>query len=117
LNQNPIYDKDTLVSELNGNIHVIEKMVEVFQLDGPELVEEIQDAIKKQNSENLYHAAHKLKGMLQDFQAEKAANTAYEIEKRGQSQMYTDVSTIASTLDNEVRELIDVLIRDFGDNQ
>jgi HPt (histidine-containing phosphotransfer) domain-containing protein len=57
-------------------------------------------------------AAHSLKGMLRNFQAEDAADVAFEIEKRGKAENFDGVEADIETLADRIAE-VDKTLRDF----
>jgi len=61
-------------------------------------------------------AAHSLKGMLKNFQADSAAEIAFEIEKKGKAENFEDVKTMIENLTDHIAE-VDTMLRDIVKNQ
>ena len=55
-------------------------------------------------------AAHSLKGMLKNFQAESAAEVAFELETKGKSQDFDGVQNQIKTLEKLITE-VDQMLR------
>jgi HPt (histidine-containing phosphotransfer) domain-containing protein len=69
----------------------------------------LRDTLKSSDVNTLTRTAHSLKGMLRNFQAEAAADTAYTLEKMGREGTLVDadqiVDNLAEQLDQVARKL------------
>ena len=79
--------------------------MDVFLSDHPRLLDDLRRAYKDSDSDTLMRAAHSLKGMLKNFQAEAAADAAMELEKKGQADNFDGVPQAIENLAERVAEL------------
>jgi HPt (histidine-containing phosphotransfer) domain-containing protein len=77
----------------------------VFLSDYPKLIENLRQASADRNSEALMRAAHSLKGMLKNFQADPAAGVAFELEKKGKGDDFDGVLETIESLAGQIVEL------------
>ncbi|MCP4631007.1 MAG: response regulator [bacterium] len=83
-------DKSLLMKAFDGDRSFLEEVVEVFLSDYPRLMDDLHRAQKEGDSDLLMRSGHSLKGMLINFQADSAAEIAFEIEKMGNSQNFEE---------------------------
>ena len=83
-------DKSLLLKAFDGDRSFLEEVVEVFLSDYPRLMDDLHRAQKEGDSDLLMRSGHSLKGMLINFQADSAAEIAFEIEKMGKSKNFEE---------------------------
>jgi len=103
-------DRQLLLDAFNGDRRFLEEVVEIFLSDYPRLTGDLRKASLEQNSDLLMRSAHSLKGMLKNFQAESAAEIAFELEKKGKSEELDGVPEMIRTLENHIIE-VDKMLR------
>jgi len=98
-------NKELLLQAFDGDWDFLKEIVDVFLSDYPRLLDDLHRAHKDSDSDTLMRAAHSLKGMLKNFQAEAAADTAMELEKKGQADNFDGVPQAIENLAERVAEL------------
>ena len=114
----PLMDKDMLLKAFDGDREFLTDVVKVFLSDYPNLLENIRLASAENNSDALMRAAHSLKGMLKNFQADSAAEVAFELEQKGKQADFDGVTEAIEKLAGQVVELdraLQNLIADIAD--
>jgi signal transduction histidine kinase/CheY-like chemotaxis protein/HPt (histidine-containing phosphotransfer) domain-containing protein len=105
-------DKTLLLKAFDGDWRFLEEVVDVFLSDYPRLIDDLNRAGKERDSELLLRAAHSLKGMLRNFQAEAAAEIAFEIENKGKTQDFDGVQPMIKILEDRIKD-VDKMLRDI----
>ncbi len=106
----PALDKEMLLNAFEGDWEFLKEVVDVFLSDYPKLLEDLRNASRTGDSETLMRAAHSLKGMLKNFQADPAANVAFELEKKGKGDNFDGVPEAIDNLTAQAAELEKALI-------
>ena len=101
----PVIDKELLLQAFDGDWDFLKEVVDVFLSDYPKLLEDLRQASQDGNSDTLMRAAHSLKGMLKNFQADPAAGIAFELEKKGKEDNFDGVPQTIESLAGLVDEL------------
>jgi len=112
-------NEDGLI-KLFGNDHdLFKELVEIFVNDYPQMLTTLRKSLKTTDAKTFSRTAHSLKGMLRNFQAEVAAATAFDLEKKGQQGELdsTDkiVENLARQLD-EVAKKLKALVKKVSDS-
>jgi CheY-like chemotaxis protein len=98
-------DKEMLLKAFDGDWGFLKEVVEVFLSDYPRLLDDLHRAFEQSDSDTLMRAAHSLKGMLKNFQAETAAEVAFELEKKGQADSFDGVPEAIDNLSGQVADV------------
>ena len=105
-------DKMLLLKAFDGDWSFLKEIVEVFLSDYPRRMDDLRRANTEGDSDLLMRSAHSLKGMLRNFQAESAAEVAFEIEKMAKAENFEDVQTKIEHLTDRITE-VDKMLRDI----
>ncbi|NNL75581.1 MAG: response regulator [Desulfobacterales bacterium] len=105
-------DEQLLLKAFDGDWSFLEELVEIYLNDYPRIMDELQKAIKEGDSNKLMRSAHSLKGMLRNFQAEHAAEIAFELEKMGKNEKFEGAQAAAESLSAKIAE-VDKTLRDI----
>ena len=105
----PAIDKEALLKAFDGDWNFLKEVVDVFLSDYPRLLDDLRRAHKERDSDTLMRAAHSLKGMMKNFQAEPAAEVAFELEKKGNEENFDGVPDTIETLAGQVAEVDKIL--------
>ena len=100
-----ILDRQSLLEAFEGDRDLFNELVEIFVSDYPGMLTALQEAVKNKDAETLNRTAHSLKGMLRNFQAESAADTAFELEKRGKEKRLDDIDGLIGHLEKQIAEV------------
>ncbi|MCG6894805.1 MAG: response regulator [Desulfobacteraceae bacterium] len=87
-----ILHKDELLQAFDGELELLKEVVDIFLSDYPRLLHQIETSLRGGDADTLRRAAHDLKGMLKNFQAEEEAELAYQLEKMGKDGIFEDES-------------------------
>jgi PAS domain S-box-containing protein len=98
-------DKEILLKAFDGDWNFLKEVVDVFLSDYPRLLDNLRRAHKDSDSDTLMRAAHSLKGMLKNFQAEPAADVAYKLEKKGKENNFDGVPQAIENLVGQLAAL------------
>jgi CheY-like chemotaxis protein len=98
-------DQELLLKAFDGDWDFLKEVVDVFLSDYPSLIDDLRRSHKNGDSDTLMRAAHSLKGMLKNFQAEPAAEAAYELEKKGKADTFDGVPEAIENLAGQVTQL------------
>jgi len=109
-------NKEMLLKAFDGDWSFLKEVVEVFLSDYPRLLDDLHRAFEQSDSDTLMRAAHSLKGMLKNFQAETAAEVAFELEKKGQAESFDGVPEAIDNLSGQVAD-VDKTLRGILDQQ
>jgi HPt (histidine-containing phosphotransfer) domain-containing protein len=85
--------------------HLFQELVEIFLNDSPKMLIALRDSLKSEDPEAFKRTAHSLKGMLRNFQAESAAETAYELEQIGERGKLDGADQIVDSLAGQLDEV------------
>jgi PAS domain S-box-containing protein len=105
-------DREELLQAFDGDWSFFTEVVEIFLSDYPRMLNDIREAFEKRDSDTLMRSAHSLKGMLRNFQAEDAADVAFQLEKKGKSENFDGVKTIIENLNVRISQ-VDKELRGF----
>jgi PAS domain S-box-containing protein len=81
------------------------EVVEVFFSDYPRQLDSLRTSAERDDAAAFRRAAHSLKGMLRNFQAEAAAEKAFHLENKGQKGDLTGCRPLIEELAEEMKQL------------
>jgi len=105
-----IVDTMLLLNAFDGDWSFLKEIVEVFLSDYPRLMDDLRRANTEGDSDLLLRSAHSLKGMLRNFQADAAAQVAFEIEAKAKAENFVDVPTKIEQLTDRISD-VDKMLR------
>ncbi len=105
-----------LLKAFDGDWSFLKEIVEVFLSDYPRLMDDIRRANTEGDCDLLLRSAHSLKGMLRNFQADTAAEAAFEIELKAKAENLDDVQTKIEQLTDRLTE-VDKMLRTIVPHQ
>jgi two-component system sensor histidine kinase/response regulator len=109
----PRPDVKSLLKGFDGDLDFFKQMAEIFLSDASPMLNTIRDAIQAQDDDTLMRTAHTLKGMLKNFQFEKAAQTAFRLEEAGRQKVFDNsrpaYEKLAGQLDEARKMLADMI--------
>jgi CheY-like chemotaxis protein/HPt (histidine-containing phosphotransfer) domain-containing protein len=76
-------DSTLLLKAFDGDWNFFKEVVEVFLDDYPRLLDNLRRSVNEYDCDTFMRSAHSLKGMLNNFRAETAAEVAFDLEKKG----------------------------------
>jgi PAS domain S-box-containing protein len=74
-------DYSAALARVGGDVDLLKELAGMFLEEYPKLLEEIRRGLSEQNAATACNAAHQLKGLLAQFGAETARQSAYAVEQ------------------------------------
>jgi two-component system sensor histidine kinase/response regulator len=109
---------DGLIRSFGNDQDLFQELVEIFLNDSPQMLNTLRESLKSADAKTFKRTAHSLKGMLRNFQAESAAETAFELEQIGDQGKLDEadqiVDSLAAQLDDVSRKLKEVVKKISG---
>jgi len=117
-NKSVSLNADGLIRSFENDQELFQELVEIFLNDSPQMLNTLRDSLKSTDAKTFKRTAHSLKGMLRNFQAESAAETAFELEQIGEQGKLDDaddiVDSLAGQLDDVSQKLKEVVKKISG---
>ena len=86
----PVLDWPEALSRMRGRQQLLCKMMVLFQEQSPILMQEIEEAVQRQDADLLRRSAHTIKSSANSIGAVALANIAQKLENRGQEGEFSD---------------------------
>jgi PAS domain S-box-containing protein len=96
---------DGLIRSFENDQQLFEELVEIFLNDSPQMLNTLRDSLMSCDAKTFKRTAHSLKGMLRNFQAESAAETAFELEQIGDRGKLDEADQIVDSLAGQLDEV------------
>ena len=103
--QPPVFDYDDLMERVGNDQHLLAEIIAMFQSDAPEKLTELEVALSRHDSVAFEHAAHALKGMILNFSAGLAAQTAFSLELLGRANRWMNADELLAKLREQIEDL------------
>lgn len=110
----PLYDRDAALKRLGGDQELFQKLIEFFLEDSRNLLEEIRSGMAVGEADRVETAAHTLKGLISNFDAEQATRAALELQQMAHAGRLAAAENAAEQLHERVHELSEALTRALG---
>ena len=111
-------NQEGLLNSFENDHSLLKELVEIFINDYPQMLTTLRRSLEATDAKTFSRTAHSLKGMLRNFQAEAAADTAFDLEKKGKQGQLDGVDQIIETLsgqlDDVARKLKDLIKKVSG---
>ncbi len=104
--------RQSLLNAFDGDWDLFKELVDIFTSDYPKMMDTMREAYHSGDAETLSRTAHSLKGMLRNFQAEAAADTAFYLEKKAKEKKMEALDQIIDKLGKQTAE-VDKLLQDL----
>jgi len=108
-------EKDNLVKSFENDRGLFKELVGIFVNDYPQMLNTLRTSLKALDAKTFSRTAHSLKGMLRNFQAEAAADTAFDLEKRGKQGELDGTDRIIENLAGQIDEVAQKLKQLVGE--
>jgi two-component system sensor histidine kinase/response regulator len=100
-----LLDKENLIKSFENDRGLFKELVEIFVNDYPHMIDSLRKSLKDTDAKTFSRTAHSLKGMLRNFRAEAAADTAFDLEKRGKQGELDGTDQIIENLAGQLDEV------------
>ncbi|MDY6862443.1 MAG: Hpt domain-containing protein [Thermodesulfobacteriota bacterium] len=97
-----VIDREELLSLVDGDMELLCELIDLFMEGCQKHMSDIETAIIKKDSSGLYHSAHALKGSVGNFVSNEPFNMAFELEKMGKDEDFSDSIKAYKTLEEEI---------------
>ncbi|HYC91103.1 MAG TPA: ATP-binding protein [Thermoanaerobaculia bacterium] len=97
--------RDAIAEVVGGNMALLARVRDAFRKQTPELLAGIRDAIGRRDGEALAAHAHKLKGSMSYFPADRGAGIALEIEQAAHAADFILAAGLLPDLERAIGEL------------
>jgi CheY-like chemotaxis protein/HPt (histidine-containing phosphotransfer) domain-containing protein len=94
-----------LIRSFENDQDLFQELVEIFLNDFPQMLSALRDSLESDDPKTFKRTAHSLKGMLRNFQAESAAETAFELEQMGDREKLDGADQIVDSLTGQLEEV------------
>jgi CheY-like chemotaxis protein/HPt (histidine-containing phosphotransfer) domain-containing protein len=98
----PQAELEALLDAFNNDVTLFEDIADMFIGDYPSMVARIQDAVAVKDGAALGRTAHALKGMALNFQLDKAADTAMQLEQLAERGRFDEAPDLSRRLSDEL---------------
>ncbi|MBZ5515764.1 MAG: response regulator [Acidobacteriia bacterium] len=109
------FDEAALSSRIGGDPELVSELIELFLSEYPSLLEQMRKAAQEQNAPALEAVSHKLKGMVGNFAAERAAAVACKLERKARAGELAGAGELITALESEIIHLRASLTAYAGD--
>jgi HPt (histidine-containing phosphotransfer) domain-containing protein len=106
-----IVEWDEALRRVDGSRETLAELVDIFLEQWPQMMDEIEKGVARQDRELLRRAAHTLKGSASIFSAQPVARAAGRLSKMAQSDDLDDADQALRELQDEMERLVPVLQR------
>jgi HPt (histidine-containing phosphotransfer) domain-containing protein len=100
---------EATLRRLGGDQDLFQDLVRFFFEDSPGLLDQLRSAIFQQNADAIERAAHRLKGLISNFDVPLPTDTAMRIEQMGRSCDFQGAANALPTFEKSLRQLSDLL--------
>ena len=104
-NADEIFDKTAALEGIDGDVELLMELAGAFLEEYPKLLSEIREAIARDDSTALMHAAHTLKGSVGIFAANIAFEAALKLETMGRAEDLANAEEAYAALEEELKRL------------
>jgi PAS domain S-box-containing protein len=108
-------NKDVLIKSFKDDHSLFKELVEIFVNDYPQMLTSLRKSLKTTDAKTFSRTAHSLKGMLRNFEAEVAADTAFDLEKKGKQGELDGIDSLAGQLD-ELAQNLKALVKEVSES-
>jgi len=78
--ESPLVDRQGLLTQVDGDLALLQRMVSIFLADVPERLGAIREAVESNNAESLLKLAHRMKGAVSNFSSQPVTRAALRLE-------------------------------------
>jgi HPt (histidine-containing phosphotransfer) domain-containing protein len=100
-----VLNKSELLSRVEGDEQLLRELIEVFLVDSGSLLQQVAEAVTRQDAADLERAAHKLKSTVSIFGNQAAMQTALVLEMMGRDRDLRNAREVLMQLKKQVEAL------------
>jgi two-component system, sensor histidine kinase and response regulator len=102
-------DPAAILARFDGNVRLLHELVTIFMEECPKQLEEIRDAIARQDASGLRYSAHQLRGSVGNFGALAAYERARQLEQMARTGDLASAADVYAVLQQAILRLQQVL--------
>jgi HPt (histidine-containing phosphotransfer) domain-containing protein len=103
------FDPSALWKRVGGDMQLLSELVQIFVAEYPELLLQIDAAVRDGNADGLRKASHKLKGSLLQFSAPMASHAAADLENLAAGNSLKNATSSVERVKMEIASLVRLL--------
>jgi HPt (histidine-containing phosphotransfer) domain-containing protein len=100
-----ICDLKAALKRMSGNVSILQQLVEYYREDVPPLIDRLRAGIAAVDPAEVQHAAHSIKGLVVNFDADSSSHAALQLEQMARSRDLTKAPQALDTLEKEIARL------------
>ena len=97
-----VLDSDSLMNRIDGNLHLLERLIGIFADSSSRYIDEISSALDASNADAVATTAHTLKGAVANLGGNRAAERARQLEFAGRENKLGDAGELLSHVVSEI---------------
>ncbi len=101
----PVVSRDELLQRVEGDLQLLQDLVEVFREDLPGRLRALRDALERDDLDAVLAGAHAIKGSVSTFAAAAAYEAASQLEDLARSGKDDGLKTATDVLEREISRL------------
>ena len=109
-----ICDLRAALGRMGGDLGILQKLVEFFREDFPPILSQLRSAAEAGDAEGVLHAAHGLRGLVCNFDAQAAVLAAQRLEQMAADGDLTRAGAGVLELEREVSRLAEKLTTELA---
>jgi len=100
-----VINKQAALARMGGDEQILQILGQAFLEDSPPIMEQLHQAIEKQEATGIHFGAHKIKGLAANFDGHATTQVAAQLEARGRAEQTDDLQALWEGLVKEVLRL------------
>ncbi len=100
-----VFDRAAALDRVGGDLELLIELAGMFMEDYPQILAEIESALRNGDSDALSASAHTLKGAVGNFSAQNAYDAAFALEQIGRSGDLSEATSAYRVLKQELERL------------
>jgi len=102
---NEVINETELLERLEGDEELLHDLIDTFLAESGTLLQQVLDAVARQDGPALYRSAHQLKGTVSIFGGREATQSALALETMGREQILDKSGEAAARLEEHMAAL------------
>lgn len=108
-NPTSMVDYQAALNRLGGNVALFKEFIDIFNTDGPVLMDQMAMHIDAGDANAIEKSAHSLKGLMSNFGADTCCQTARQIERLSKEKKLSQLGALHQKLSVEFQSLVNEL--------
>ncbi len=100
-----VCDLKAALKRMSGNVSILQQLVEYYREDVPPLIARLRAGIAADNPAEVQQAAHSIKGLVVNFDADSSTYAALQLEQMARSHDLMKAPQALDALEKEIARL------------